>query len=930
MPTRANGIFIKKSTFMNQRFTFLFCLIFLCFTNTVFAQPANNECANATPLTNLNNWCSPAAGFTNVGATLSNSSNPSCFPFGNADVWFSFVAQANTVNIRVIGATGGNIPPGGSLKEPQFAIYSGTCAALTEVQCASDGFGQNVAETFAGPLTVGQTYYIRVDARNNNTGTFKLCINNYNAVPDLSGDCPTGVILCDKSPFSVELAVGAGVDPDEVDPSACINDEIASSWYRWTCKDAGTLAFTITPNNPTDDIDFAVYELPGGIGDCANKQIIRCEAAGENVGEPFANWEICTGPTGLSLTETDLTEFPGCAPGQNNFVAALNMVPGRSYALIINNFSQSGSGFSIEFSGTGTFLGPTADFTATPQTVCQGSQVTFTDNSSSLDPITSWQWNFGIGASPATANGKGPHNVTYNSPGTKSVVLTITNEEGCQVTDIETINVLPLPEIQPTTLRDYCGPDDDTGAIILSPSGDGQPYTYDWTGTGVFTNETSLQNLASGNYTVVVKTANGCTKSFNFTVDEGLSLAAGVDPVTPPTCNGDSDGSISISIQIANPPVQFDFGNGLQSSNTLNGVSAGTYTVYVVDGQGCDGTFTIDVVDFPPLLLSIDPLDISCFGENDGTITVMPSGGAGGYTYLWSNGATTATIENLATGTYTVTVTDSNGCTAVADADIIEPAELTMTLEAIDVICFGDETGVINVTASGGTPPFEYSANGIDFQADPSLMNLGGGTYNVVLRDSRGCTITQSATVSQPPPIIVEAGNDQTIDLGFSANLNAIVTPLTLPVTLNWTPSESLSCADCLRPTATPFLTTTYTLTATDDNGCTGVDSVTIFVNLIRPVYIPNVFSPNSDGLNDFFTVYGGKAAKSIQALKVFDRWGDNVFDGFDLPLNDETRGWDGHFRGKLMNPGVFAYLARVEFVDGVVILFEGDVMIVR
>ncbi len=915
---------------MKQRFTIFICLAFLCCANSLFAQPANNECANATPLTNLNNWCSAAAGFTNVGATLSNVINPSCFPSGNADVWFSFVAQANTVNIRIIGATAGNIPPGGSLQEPQFALYSGNCNALTLVQCASDGFGTNVAETFAGPLTIGQTYFIRVDARNDHTGTFKLCINNYNAIPELSSDCFSAVILCDKSPFSVELAVGEGSDPDEVDPTACIQQEIASSWYRWTCKDAGTLAFTITPNNSSDDIDFAVYELPGGINDCENKEIVRCEAAGENVGSPFSEWEICTGPTGLSLNESDVTEVPGCPVGQNNFVAALDMVVGKSYALVINNFSESGNGFSIEFGGTGTFLGPDADFTVAPQTICQGSTITFTDNSTSLDPITSWQWNFGIGASPASATGKGPHSVTYNSPGPKSVALTITNEDGCNVTDVETINVLPIPEVDPTLLDDYCGPTDNTGAVILAPTGAGQPYLYDWTGTGVFTADSSLLDLASGSYSVVVQTANGCIQSFNFTVEEGLSLAVGIDPVTPPTCNGDSDGSISISIQIANPPVQFDFGNGLQSSNTLSGIPAGTYNVLVVDGQGCDGTFTIEVVDFPPLLLGASPVDISCFGANDGTITVIPSGGAGGYSYLWSNGATSATIENLAAGTYTVTVTDENGCSATAEADIIEPVELTMTLEAVGVICFGDETGVITVTAMGGTPPFEYSANGTDFQADPSIINLAGGDYDVVVSDSRGCTITLPATINEPPPIIVEAGNDQTVDLGYTADLNATVTPLNLPVTLSWTPAESLSCPDCLRPTALPFGTTTYYLTATDENNCSGIDSVTVFVNLVRPVYIPNVFSPNGDGLNDFFTVYGGKAAKSIKAIKVFDRWGDNVFEGFDIPLNDEPFGWDGIFRGKLMDTGVFAYLAQVEFIDGVVVLFEGDVMIIR
>lgn len=917
---------------MKQRFTFFFSLFFLCSATSLFAQPANDECANATPLTNLNNWCSVAAAYSNAGATLSSQTTPGCFPNGSADIWFSFVAQANTVNVRVIGATSGNIPPGGSLQSPQFAIYSGSCNSLVEVQCSSDGFGNNIAETFAGPLTVGQTYYIRVDARDDNTGSFRLCINNYNAVPELSGDCPSAVILCDQSPFSVEDAVGEGSDPSEVDGSSCLQGEIASSWYRWTCKDAGTFTFSITPNNTADDIDFAVYELPNGIDDCSNKELIRCEAAGEDVGAPFADWAICTGATGLSETETDVTEAPGCSFGQNNYVAAIDMEVGKSYALVINNFSQSGNGFSIEFGGTSSFLGPTAAFAVAPEHLCVGSTFMFTDASTSLDAITDWQWNFGIGASPATATGKGPHNVTYSTPGPVSITLTITNEDGCQVTSVQTINVLPLPEVSATIINDYCGPMDSTGAVILEPSGTGQPYQYDWVGDGNldFTDDSSMIDVGAGLYIVLVQDVNGCTSDFSFVVEEGLSLSTSIDPVTPPTCNGDSDGSISISIQISNPPVQFDFGNGLQSSNTLSNIPAGIYNVYVVDGQGCDGNFTIEVVDFPPLALDIAPVDISCFGANDGTIGITPTGGAGGYTYLWSNGATASSVENLAAGSYSVTVTDQNGCSAVASATITEPAAITATVETVDVICFGDETGTITFSASGGTPPFEYSANGIDFQAANPITNLPAGNYDAVVRDSRGCTFTIPAVINQPPPIIVEAGNDQTIDLGYTANIVATVTPPFLPVTLSWSPSATLNCADCLRPTALPTGTTTYYLTATDENGCTGLDSVTIFVNLVYPVYIPNVFSPNGDGLNDYFFLYGGPAAKTIRTLKVFDRWGDNVFDGADLPFGDETKGWDGVFRGKLMDTAVFAYFAQVEFIDGVVVLFEGDVMIIR
>ncbi|HFA51871.1 MAG TPA: T9SS type B sorting domain-containing protein [Bacteroidetes bacterium] len=905
-------------------------LLLVFSVNNLLAQA--DECAFATVLNNVTNYCSGTGEFNNNGASLSGTAQPTCFPDVTNDVWFQFTAIATTLQVAVIGNTSGNTGPGGTMQRPQLAIYSGTCGGvLTEIQCASDGFGNNIAETFAGPLTIGQTYYIRVDARSGNTGTFQLCVNNFNEVADPSSDCPTGVILCDKSSFTVESLQGTGNDNNEFDQSICIQTEFASAWYRWTCRDAGTLTFTITPTNPSDDIDFAVFELPNGVDDCSDKQKLRCEAGGENVGQPFSTWQICTGPTGLRTGETDTDEQPGCSGGNNNFVSPINMEVGKSYALIINNFSNTGNGFSIQFGGTGTFLGPEAAFTTEPPIqACLSEAITFTDASQSVEGISAWNWNFGVGANPSTATGDGPHEVTYDTPGQKFVSLTITSESGCIITTVQEINILEEPDVTPEIIADYCGPSATTGAIILSPNTADLPYTYDWNATGIFTSDSSMTDLPIGTYAIDVMAANGCTQLFTVEIPEGLSLAAGVDPISPPTCNGDSDGSISISIEVANPPVTFDFGSGPQASNTLDGIPAGTYNVQVVDGQGCEGFFTIEVLDFPVLEIGIDPTDISCFAEGDGTITVMAIGGAGGYSYLWSNGETKETIENLEAGTYTVTVTDANGCEVIASAEIIEPAEITASLSIEDVVCAGDATGIINVDAQGGTPPFEYSIDNVSFQTDPGLSGLAAGNYTVYIRDSEGCPLTLETTINEPSPLVVDAGPDQTIDLGFTADINAITSPPFRPVSIAWTPSETLDCNDCNDPTALPFGTTTYTITITDSTLCTAQDSLTIFVNLERPVYIPNSFSPNNDGINDFFTAYAGPAARNIQRLKVFDRWGELVFDGKDLPLGEEPLGWDGTFKGKAMNPAVFAYFAEIEFIDDVVVLFEGDVTIVK
>lgn len=910
----------------------------LFFANTLLAQPANDDCIDAIELNDVSNWCSAKAAFSLTGATESQPGNPFCFPQSTNvhDIWFSFVAEATTVKITVIGNTTTNQTPGGSLENPQFALYSGTCPnGLVEEACASDAFGTNIAESFASPLIVGQTYYIRVDARDGNTGTFQLCVNNYNAVPEPGGDCNTGTILCDKSSFSVDFISGTGNNPNEIDNAGCNSitcdiQESSSVWYKWTCKDPGTLSFTLTPSNSTDDLDFLVYELPNGVDDCSDKIELRCMASGENVGEPLPQWENCTGPTGLSLSDSDFSETCGCQGGDNNFVAALDMIAGKSYALVINNFSETGYGFSIEFGGTGTFLGPNADFDVAPSTTCTEQPITFTDASSSVDGISNWQWSFGPGSSPATATGVGPHNVSYSTPGTKAIVLTITSGDGCIVTFIQNITVLPSPDVDPEIISDYCGPDDATGGITLEPIGSALPYTYNWQGSGTFSPDNTLENLNAGPFNVTVQDANGCQEAFNFVVPEGLSLAAGWDPVDPPTCNGDSDGSISISIDIANYPLTFDFGNGPQSDSVLSNIPAGTYTVQVVDNAGCEGLFTIEVDDFPPLLLGINPLDISCFGEQDGSITAEPTGGAGGYAFQWTNGDTTGTIDSLLEGTYSVTVTDENGCTVVNTADIVEPPELFFDFQVVDVICHGDATGVILFNASGGTPPFEYSADGVNFQSDPNFGDLLAGNYTATVRDSRGCLFELQASISEPPPLIVEAGPNQTIDLGYTADIRAIITPLFRPVTIEWNPSNTLDCNDCPDPTAMPVGTTTYYILITDETDCQALDSVTINVLLNRPIYIPNAFSPNGDGINDYFTVYGGPAVKGIRTLKVFARWGNLVFDGYDLAINNEPMGWDGTFNGKLMNPAVFAYLAEVEFIDGVVVQYEGDVTIVR
>jgi gliding motility-associated-like protein len=972
------------------------------------------DCSTATSLSNVSSWCSEGGAYSNASFTDSGFTT-GCFPNNqdNFDVWFSFVAEATTVNVSVAGATGQS--NGGTLNNPQFALYSGECGLLTELGCFSDAIGTGSGQLFAAPLEIGQTYYIQVGARNGNQGSFQLCVNNYNGIPDPSSDCNTGVILCDKSTFTVEQVTGVGNDPNEIGDAACSTfscqlSESGSAWYKWTCDEAGSLTFSLNPLNPADDLDFILYQLPNGVNDCDDKFDLRCMASGELVGADFEIWEPCTGATGLADGEEDTSENCGCDPGDDNFVAPIDMEAGVSYALVVNNFSQSGNGFTVEFGGTGTFLGPEAEFRTEPEldTLCLENSITFIDESSFIGGLSGWEWTFGEDASPSTATGQGPHDVSYSSPGLKNILLRVLTEDGCIVSHVETIYVqccessFTIDE----AITDVLCPDDSTGAIVLTVADGTPPYIFNW-GTGEdtpdlsdlapgdytvtitddftcdsvltytvgspppldvdtlitmptcnggtdggiellvtggtppyeyswagqpFGNDNTLDGLPVGDYEVVIRDANGCLTELVIPVRE---LELMLDPAQPglvnPSCTGFTDGSITINIANGQPPYQYDFndGNGYVTSNMITGLSAGIYTVNALDANLCEGTFTILLEDPPLLVAGLDVQGISCFGEADAVITAVPTGGTGDYAFQWSTGVSAATIADLGEGNYSYTVTDDNGCVASADTTITEPAILELSvLDIQNVLCFGDTSGVVSVEGTGGVPPYEFSADGAFFQVSPLFDNLAAGNYDFVVMDANGCLATVAASVSQPPELIVDAGTDIQIELGYIGQIDASVS--NPDVTYSWVPPDSLSCTTCQDPAANPVNTTLYTLTVTDENGCLAIDSVTVRVIKNRPVFIPNAISPNEDGRNDGFTVYAGPGVREIQELKVFNRWGGMVFDERNFLPNIPALGWDGRFKGEPAQIGVYAYFATVEFIDGVVVLFKGDIQIVR
>ncbi|MDX1666542.1 MAG: hypothetical protein R3350_04910, partial [Saprospiraceae bacterium] len=412
-----------------RKFLFLTILV-LSAVSEMQGQPVNDECEGAILLEEVRSWCSDVGAYSNVDATPSPFSQPVCEERVHSDVWFTFTPVATDVTITVIGAR--DVGGGGTLEQPEVALYFGNCtASISEQECESDRLGNNIVELNKQGLAVGQQYLIRVQGRAGRTGTFQLCINNFNPPTEPGSDCFSASILCNKDPFTVQKVSGAGLDPEEANDAECLNIfpgnvESASTWFSWTAANSGMLTFTLTPLNPTDDLDFVLYELPRDPLDCDGKIVLRCMASGA-FEEEFPS--PCLGPTGLRDGSIDRSEPAGCNdPSQDNFLEPLNMIEGRSYALMVNNFSATNSGFEVEFGGTGEFLGPTPGIQPSQETLCIGEEVSFTDISTfSLGSIEAWEWNFGADASISGADTRGPHTVSYDRPGTKSVVLTITS-----------------------------------------------------------------------------------------------------------------------------------------------------------------------------------------------------------------------------------------------------------------------------------------------------------------------------------------------------------------------------------------------------------------------------------------------------------------------------------------------------------------------
>jgi gliding motility-associated-like protein len=458
-----------------------------------------------------------------------------------------------------------------------------------------------------------------------------------------------------------------------------------------------------------------------------------------------------------------------------------------------------------------------------------------------------------------------------------------------------------------------------TGQATVSASGGTGPYTYTWTPGNL--NGATQNALGAGTYTVSVEDGNNCTGTGTVNINQPADLVVSQGTISPASCNA-SDGSASVNVSGGTGPYTYQWSPVGGPGATASNIPAGTYTVDVEDQNGCTESVTIVVTDANGPVVSVQSsTDVSCFGGTDGSASVTAVGGSTPYIYSWTpTGGSGASAVDLSAGTYTVAVTDNTGCVGSTTVTIGEPAAIALTETITDANC-GAADGSIAVVASGGTGPYTYSWS----PSGGSTANataLASGDYTVSVSDASGCTATDTYTVGSIGNIpITVSPVTQTITLGESVQIQASGAS-----SYTWNNGSTLSCDDCPSPVATPTNTTTYTVSGTDANGCTGTAQVTIIVEIeCGEFFVPTVFSPNGEGpaANNRLCIYGNCIAEL--KYSVYNRWGEVVFS-----TEDPEECWDGTFRGQSVQTGVYAYKVYAVLFDGTEINESGNLTILK
>ena len=587
---------------------------------------------------------------------------------------------------------------------------------------------------------------------------------------------------------------------------------LAAGSYSVTVSDGPTCSqiFTTSINQPTD-VTLSISannESSNGASD----GVATASASGGNGGFTY-QWS--NGDSGATIF--------GLAPGNYTVTATDNTGCFEVSSIVIEGFV------------CGTIGGTIPDGSVS----CAGDA----DGSLTVSPTGGsgpYQYQWSNGASGASIGGLIAGNYT----------VTITDSDNCPGVVMGTVVEPDLLQVS-VSVTNESGSGTNDGTATANGGGGTGTLSYQWSNGA---SGPTIANLAPGSYTVTITDANGCTMTATGVV--GGFICSGLDgnvAETDISCFGEGDGSLTALPTGGNGPYAYIWSNN-QTGQTISGLQPGTYEVTVIDQDNCSTVLDGTVEQPAQLLTSANATDVSSNGAADGTATAIPMGGSGGYSFSWSNGATSQTISNLLPGTYCVTVTDGQGCTASTCTDVagVNCSGISVSISDDALACFGDSNGSLTAQSAGTSGTVFYQWSGTD-QTSATISGLSAGTYTVTITDETGCSSTASASVTQPAAISLsvsgtdESGND-------TENGTATASAAGGTGTLNYLWNTGQSTA-----TITDLAPGTYTVTVTDQNGCTTSESV-----VINEFFCGNITGTVSDDLVSCFGENDGSLSATV------------------------------------------------------------------
>lgn len=774
--------------------------------STNISQPFAALAVSVTSQTNVNCFGN-ATGAINI--TASGGTSPYTYAWNNGTTTedLNSISSGN-YTVTVTDNKGCTTTQSVTITQPAASLSS-SITSSSPVSCFSGNNGSmnltvsggtspynylwNTGATVEDPSSMpAGTYTVTVTDNKGCTSSTSGTITQPAAALSASAASTTNVLCFGNSTGAINLSASGGTSPYTYLWSNGATTEDISS------LSSGTYTVSVTDNKGCTYSTSVNITQPAAVldADVATQTNVNC----------FGN---STGAVTLNITG-------GTSPyvyNWSNGATAQNISGLASGTYTVTVTDNNGCTNSVSTSITQPAAALSSSLTSQTNVGCFGNSTGSIDLSvSGGTPSYTYNW----------SNGAITQDITNLSSGTYTVI--ITDNKGCTTTRTATITqpAAALSSSILSTVNVNCF-GNSTGSVDLDANGGTPPYQYAWN-TGATTQD--ISSIPAGTYSVTITDANGCTTTNNATITQpAAALSSSVSSQTNVNCFGNSTGNVNLNTSGGTPSYSYNWSNGATTQNISN-LNAGTYSVTVTDSKGCTTT-TSAVITQPAAMLSSSvnaQTNVGCFGNSTGSIDLSVSGGTPSYTYNWSNGAVTQDISNLVSGTYTVTVTDSKGCTSVISATITQPAAALSSAinSSSNVNCFGNSTGSVDLTVNGGTPPYQYAWNNGATTQD--IINIPSGTYTVAVTDNQGCTTSTTITITQPAAALAASIASQTNVDCFGNNSGAVMLNVnggTSPYAYLWSNGSTVKDQSNL-------LSGTYSVTITDNKGCTASASATV------------------------------------------------------------------------------------------------------